>query len=195
MSNAMKWKTIESPPGNKKIWEVCNYGLVRVDGKILKEYLSDKGYSRISFGKKTIALHRLIALTFLPNPNNFKEVNHKNGVKTDNNAGNLEWCTRSQNMKHAYDIGLHPGVILRGEKSPNWKRNGDRNPSSKPVRGISKINGKAIEYRSQRLAEQDGFNSSKISLCVNGKKKSHGGYIWSLLPLPPKPNTINNDKT
>jgi hypothetical protein len=57
--------------------------------------------------QKIFHIHRLIALTFLPNPNNYPQVNHIDGDSSNNTLINLEWCNQSQNMKHAYKIGLH----------------------------------------------------------------------------------------
>ena len=55
--------------------------------------------------------HRIIAECFVPNPYNKHDINHINGVKTDNRAENLEWCTRSENVIHAYKNGLERPLI------------------------------------------------------------------------------------
>jgi hypothetical protein len=64
---------------------------------------------------RSFSIHRLLAEHFIPNPNNYPEVNHKNGIKTDNRLENLEWCTHSYNCKHAIDVGLHK--ITRGKEN------------------------------------------------------------------------------
>jgi hypothetical protein len=83
--------------------------------RILKPWLSKAkgrttGYFKVRLTKNEIEkdfyLHRLIAEAFLPNPKNKPEVNHINGIKTDNNINNLEWVTGSENAKHAVKNGL-----------------------------------------------------------------------------------------
>ena len=102
------WQSI-SDYGDK--YEVSNFGRVRnKKGSVLKPFLTHGGYLMVALcfkGTKTnIRLHRLVAKTFIPNSDYKAEVNHKNGIKTDNSVTNLEWITKSENMKHAYKIGL-----------------------------------------------------------------------------------------
>lgn len=73
--------------------------------------LSQKGYKRINIENRTYFAHILVALTFIPNPNDYPQVNHVNGLKTDNRIENLEWCTNQMNRDHAVKSGL----IARGE--------------------------------------------------------------------------------
>ena len=65
-----------------------------------------RGYLKITSGRKNYYLHRLIAEAFIPNPNGFTEINHIDGVKKNNSVNNLEWCSRSHNVKHSYAMGL-----------------------------------------------------------------------------------------
>ena len=106
-----QWKPIEGTDGK---YEVSNLGHVRTNGKrpgllTLTKQKSGYRYAMIQLynGKqKNCRVHRLVAEHFLPNPDNMKEVNHKDGNKDNNRADNLEWCTRSHNVKHSFDTGL-----------------------------------------------------------------------------------------
>lgn len=70
--------------------------------------LSTKGYARINLGGRIYHAHRLIALAWVPNPDNLPQVNHRNGEKLDNRPENLEWVSNQQNRDHAVATGLHP---------------------------------------------------------------------------------------
>lgn len=109
----MTWKQFNQQPD----YEVSDNGLVRVlfspykcyIGKILKQHVVG-GYPRVSLRingqRKMLSVHRLVCHSFLGEcPDGF-QVNHKNGIKTDNRIGNLEYVTRSQNVRHAYETGL-----------------------------------------------------------------------------------------
>lgn len=87
-------------------------------GVLLKESIDNStGYAKVSLWKDgtgtTKAIHRLVAETFLGRQEN-KDVNHIDGIKSNNRLDNLEWCTRGENMKYAYDIGLRPPIMNNG---------------------------------------------------------------------------------
>lgn len=87
----------------------------------LVPYKDSNGYFMIGLRKdgnrKMYKLHRIIAEHFIPNLDNKPQVNHKNGIKVDNNLDNLEWVTNAENVQHAFDNGLAVG--LKGEKNPS----------------------------------------------------------------------------
>ena len=78
---------------------------------LMKYGLNKNGYYKIWDGDKktSISIHKILAEKLLDNPNNYKCVNHKNGIKTDNRLENLEWCNHSHNNKEAYRLGLNKG--------------------------------------------------------------------------------------
>lgn len=105
------WKPVK---GFEDIYAVSNRGNVkRIDGKYNKYIRSSKvgkGYLRVMLrrpGSRTqLYIHRIVAESFIPNPNDLPCVNHKDGNKQNNHVENLEWCTYSANSQHAWDNGL-----------------------------------------------------------------------------------------
>lgn len=103
------WKEWPQDPRIK----VSNMGNVisykRGSGYPLRVHYANSGYQRVSAGSGSTRkqyVHRMVAETWIDNPNHYKEVNHVNGDKDDNRVENLEWVTHSQNMRHAYRTGL-----------------------------------------------------------------------------------------
>ena len=102
------WKEIEGTH-----YSVSNLGRIRNDlrNKIIKQNNDKDGYKLvgISYGGiiKKRRVHRLVAQAFIPNPNNYEQVNHINAIKSDNAVSNLEWCSLQQNLEHSYINGLH----------------------------------------------------------------------------------------
>ena len=106
------WREI---PGTNGEYMVSNTGKVRTTktGRILAPAIDARGYERVCLFKKDrdrrYKVHRLVAITFLPNPNGKKQVNHKDGNKRNNCVDNLEWVTNEENMHHSRANGLHEG--------------------------------------------------------------------------------------
>ena len=104
---------------------------------------SMKGYRRVVLmkdGKQIDSLvHRLIAQTFIPNPENKPEVNHKDGNKENNSVFNLEWCTQKENVQHAIKTGLKNDRKVSDEKLNEIRRmisEGKRNTEIEKITGI-----------------------------------------------------------
>ncbi|ANY29309.1 putative HNH endonuclease [Bacillus phage PK16] len=120
-----QWKSLKELVKNGDNYEVSNFGNVRnsITKKVLRPYGDGNGYLRVclaeKYTKKNHRVHRLVALAFLPNPDNKKVVNHKDGNKHHNNVTNIEWCTHSENTVHALDTGLK-GVPV-GKSLPQSK--------------------------------------------------------------------------
>ena len=169
-----EWRVIE----DFKNYQISNYGNIKsVDrqgikrfkrGSILKPAINHKGYESVKLYKiidgkisaHTRFIHRLVMIAFVDNPYNKPEVNHIDGIKTNNVVNNLEWATTSENIKHAFDLGIKKS--LKGEKHPSAKLTNEIGDiiRSKYKRGV-------VEYKD--LAKEYGVNINTIGLIVRKK--------------------------
>lgn len=168
------WRDIKEYEG---LYQISNWGNVkrlshkRYDrNQILKErkikviYPKNKWYPYLSLCKEgkyiNKYLHRILAETFIPNPNNEPCINHIDGNKQNNSLDNLEWCSFSHNNREAHKLGLNKGTAkttLQYDKQGNFIK----------------------EWFSTRKAEHDlHIANGKVSDCCIGKRKTAGGFVW-----------------
>lgn len=124
-------------------------------------------YKRVGLSKERVvkhsSVHRLVAITFIPNPNSKKEVNHKDWNKYNNSICNLEWCTRSENEIHSYRY------LWR-----KWWLN------STPIAQYDLLGNKLKEFPSQASAVQEtNIPQSNIWKCCNWERKHAWWYKWA----------------
>jgi len=169
---------------NYNYYEVSNYGRVKslakkrwngfkyVDRaeKILKPRPTKKGYIHYALwnenGRKDLKGHWIVLYSFYGNSENMPMINHKNGIKSDNRLENLEWSNNSLNQRHAFALGLQT------------RHKGSENPCAKQVNQYD-MEGNFIKKWfciSDAVAE---CKAPHISCCINGRRKSSGGYKWS----------------
>ena len=158
-----EWKPVV---GYEGLYKVSNQGRVRslprnsTSGKILKLKTNTDGYLLATLYKdgksKSYRVHRLVALAFIPNPNNLPEINHKSEEKWLNTVDNLEWCDRVYNINY-------------GNRTKK---------TSKPVKQLT-LNGELVYiWPSMAEAGRNGFNHQNICSCCQGKHKTAYGYKW-----------------
>ena len=163
------WKNIDIATN----YEVSNLGRVRntKTGQILNPGVSGNGYKQVSIKFKDTNkfkkqyIHRLVAQYWLENPENKREVNHKNLDRTDNRAENLEWLTSSENQKHKFE-------------------NSDYKTSNRPVVQMD-LNDNIIAIFDSVIAAARELNISRqgIDKVVHGTygRITAGGYKWKFL--------------
>lgn len=151
------------------LYEVSDKGRVKSIGygdyRILRPLKTKNGYLRVwickNGEKEKCYIHRLVAQTFIHNPNNLPEVNHKDEDKTNNSVQNLEWCDQK------YNINYGTRTQRQSEKL------------SKPILQYTKSGKLVREWKSLHDVERNlGYNHCSISKCCKGKLKSAYNFIW-----------------
>lgn len=149
-----------------KYYEVNEDGYVRNsrNNYILTNSPNNKGYMTVSLGKHLPGqlVHMLVAEAFVPGYAPGLDVDHKNGKKWDNRAENLAWCTRSENVKRAFETGL-----AHGHKGPN---------AGTPPRKVQIVETGEVFGSQAECARAINGSVSRISLCVHDSSKTHKGY-------------------
>lgn len=159
------WKAVV---GFEGLYEVSNMGRVHglIKGVILKPMVIHGGYYAVNLypgnkrKKKTTQVHRIVAMAFVPNPNNLPQVNHKDENKQNNRADNLEWCSAKYNSNY----GTRTKKIVEQKEKPLYKYD---------------INGNLVStYKSVADAVRKGETRSCIYRVLRGEKKADKGHIW-----------------
>lgn len=160
------WKDIK---GYEGLYQVSNEGRIKniKRDKILSN-LNANGYMGINLHKngvmKQYKIHRLVAESFIPNPNSLPQVNHKDECKSNNSVENLEWC----------DAGYNSNYGTRNHRISETKKNILYQYSGNTLVAV---------YSSLSELQTKGFNIGHISECCSGKRNKHNGYRWSYQPL------------
>lgn len=168
-----KWKDVV---GYESHYIVSSMGRVASVKKgrlyMMNPYKSKGGYMIVSLlidsRRKCMKVHRLVAMSFIPNPECKDTVNHIDEVKSNNSLQNLEWMTMVENMNH----GTRNKRI--SEKNKNNKK------TSKKLLQIDDEGNVVKVWPSIKEASRAGFERRNISLVYRGKRKSHKGFAWEL---------------
>ena len=169
------WKDVKGYEGQYKVSNLGNVKSLKYlhhnKEALLKGGIKKTGYRQVILSKnyknKYVNVHRLVAEAFIPNPNNYKEINHIDENKLNNNVSNLEWCTQKENQEHAYRIGLQKPIST------------EKNKYSKKIKQYDLDNNYLKTYNAVREAARiNNINPRDITKCCQMKRKQVGGYIW-----------------
>ena len=180
------WKDINNYEGLYQISDLGNIRRLRFINNTtnkekisyLKPWSNGHKYLVVSLMKNGVRknhyIHRLVAQAFLLNPNNYKEINHKDNNPQNNHKDNLEWCNRSYNVKYSFTHGYHiaPKSMLG--------KFGYNNHLSKPIEQIDVNTGLVIREwaNAHEVQRQLKLCRSSISKCCQKKQYTCGGYGW-----------------
>lgn len=174
------WKDIRGFEGKYKISNLGRVYSIK-NNIILKSGYDGKKYPTIClYNKKQYCLkiHRLVAKAFIPNPNNYPQINHIDGNKNNNCVNNLEWCNQSHNIKEAYRLGLmtpdnHNGVFKKGHN-----RNATRKILQYDLKGNFIKEWSSIKDASSQFKNISNHPKVNISGVLRGLRKTAFNYIW-----------------
>lgn len=173
-----KWKPL---PGND------NY-LLSIDGRVYSKSArkcvatppNSHGYlyvgTKTKGARKNFLIHRVLMQVYGPaQPEGKPHINHRNGNKQDNRLENLEWCNRSENMKHS----IH---VLGNPKPPSHLgRTGALSKLSKPVIATNVKTGAQVVFESMRRADAVGFRIANVRASIANKVNHYKGFKWATL--------------
>lgn len=201
------WKDIPGLEGYYKCDKLgnilsLNYNKTGIQ-KILKPNKGDRGYYSVQLKGKIYTVHRLIAKTWIPNPDNLPQVNHKDENKLNNRVENLEWCTAKYNInygtciqrssaaqkgfQHSLETKQKISDSLKGKKNYMYGKHhseetrmkiSESQKDKKPVVCL-KDNQIIKKYDSIQDTKKDGFTPSNVCRCCKGKLKSYKGFQFS----------------
>lgn len=190
------WKSI---PGYEDCYEASSHGRIRsitriVDngedkrkkilGRIIKLQHASNGYIQVSLSKngkvKIFRVHRLVALTFIENSNNFSDVNHINEDKTDNRVENLEWVSHQQNTVHGTrNARTVAHRNQTGSRNGMFGRTGSKSPVARAVVQLDmKGNVVAVFGSVKEAASAIGRTAMSITNAIVGRTSHCNGFKW-----------------
>lgn len=183
------WKPVV---GYEKYYEVSNLGRVRSNrtGKVLKYNVTPNGRATVElFGdvgtkSKRLLVHRLAAIAFIPNPNNYPQINHKDENPSNNCVENLEWCTAKYNMNYGTRLARQLAHIDYSDPKRKEIARENGRAASKAVAQYSKDGNLIATYPSAKEAHrQTGIHQSHLLECCHNKPLRHtaGGYVWKFI--------------
>lgn len=148
------WELVEGTED----YYISSYGRFKRGRKLRRICLNKEGYYVCNVGRKKCLVHRLVAIAFIPNPDNLPLVDHIDGCKTNNHISNLRWVDYRTNTQAAYDIGLNKGSEVC------------------PILVIDS-NENGTLYSSQvEASKATGVSKAGVSKCVRGIDKQRSGY-------------------